>query len=269
MKVTNTTELVKSDPLIGLFDAMNIPAQEKRGQYELNKSDQLPFKYGSRNENAIHMYEKIGIKVIGRTNGDDLFVDVILPEGWKKQYTEHAMWNNLLDDKGRIRATYFYKAAFYDRDAFIYFKTRYDYQCIKYLKHEESGHYETRKVKTLNTENNPTSNGRYFYTDDRGFEFVSEENKYIEVEEKFWVPKFKDKYEEYNNTPHYFNILDGDKVIFSTESNPRFLKLKYEESKHKSWWKKYEKMGENVRNSAIGHLNVCFPDWQDITKYWD
>ena len=35
------------------------------------------------------------------------------------------MWNELIDNKGRKRASFFYKAAFYDRDAFINFNTRF------------------------------------------------------------------------------------------------------------------------------------------------
>ena len=67
-------------------------------------------------------YEKMGITLDER---DDLFWSVTLPEGWEVKATEHSMWNALLDDKGRTRAEFFYKAAFYDRDAFINFRTRY------------------------------------------------------------------------------------------------------------------------------------------------
>jgi len=50
---------------------------------------------------------------------DDLFTSVTLPEGWHKEATEHAMWSKLIDDQGRERASIFYKAAFYDRSAFM------------------------------------------------------------------------------------------------------------------------------------------------------
>src|SRR5262249_62223077 len=63
--------------------------------------------------------------------GDSLFVFVTLPNGWKKVPTDHSMWSNLVDDKGRKRAAIFYKAAFYDRDAHLRmeqrFGTRTDY----------------------------------------------------------------------------------------------------------------------------------------------
>ncbi len=48
-----------------------------------------------------------------------------LPAGWKKISTDHAMWSNLVDDKGRKRASIFYKAAFYDRSAHLQLCRRY------------------------------------------------------------------------------------------------------------------------------------------------
>ena len=54
-----------------------------------------------------------------------MFWSVKLPEGWEIRATDHTMWNELIDNKGRKRASFFYKAAFYDRDAFINFNTRF------------------------------------------------------------------------------------------------------------------------------------------------
>lgn len=68
-------------------------------------------------------YEKMGITIIDEN--DDLFYNVELPEGWEIKATSHSMWNNLFDNKGRKRANFFYKAAFYDRNAFINFNTRF------------------------------------------------------------------------------------------------------------------------------------------------
>lgn len=59
-------------------------------------------------------------------DADDLFVNVQLPDGWKKQATSHSMWSDLLDDKGRKRASIFYKAAFYDRNAHMSMNRRYN-----------------------------------------------------------------------------------------------------------------------------------------------
>jgi hypothetical protein len=69
------------------------------------------------------LYEKMGIVILEAY--DDLFWNVQLPEGWEIKATDHTMWNELLDNKGRRRASFFYKASFYDRDAFINFGTRF------------------------------------------------------------------------------------------------------------------------------------------------
>lgn len=86
-------------------------------------------------------YEKMGIVIVDEC--DDLFYNVVLPEGWKIEATDHSMWNNLFDNKGRKRADFFYKAAFYDRDAFINFNTRY--QTIVTRVADESSDYEVWK----------------------------------------------------------------------------------------------------------------------------
>jgi sorbitol-specific phosphotransferase system component IIBC len=48
-----------------------------------------------------------------------------LPDGWKIVPTSHALWSDLVDDKGRKRAAIFFKAAFYDYNAHISFECRY------------------------------------------------------------------------------------------------------------------------------------------------
>lgn len=128
-----------------------IENQERRGQAEVVRAKRLPKKLNSttlphdvffrgvtdemsweeRNtvvtqnniEYTKEQYEKMGIEIIDEY--DDLFWNVIIPEGWEIKATDHSMWNELFDNKGRKRANFFYKAAFYDRDAFINFNTRF------------------------------------------------------------------------------------------------------------------------------------------------
>lgn len=64
--------------------------------------------------------EKLGIEIIRVDPNDPLFSEVKLPNGWKIIATEHNMWMTLIDRDGRERAKIFYKAAFYDRRAFIF-----------------------------------------------------------------------------------------------------------------------------------------------------
>lgn len=128
-----------------------IEHQEARGQREVVRHQRLPKKVNSHalpnevffkgvtnemsyeqhkeitdknlTEYTLAQYAQMGIKIISEY--DDLFVTVELPTGWEIKATDHTMWNDLIDNNGRLRAKFFYKAAFYDRDAFINFETRY------------------------------------------------------------------------------------------------------------------------------------------------
>lgn len=97
-----------------------IEAQEAAGQRSLVANENLPKEMLGCNR---EMLEKIGIKF--GADIDDLFVKVQLPNGWKKQATDHSMWSDLIDEQGRKRASIFYKAAFYDRSAHISLYCRY------------------------------------------------------------------------------------------------------------------------------------------------
>jgi hypothetical protein len=95
-----------------------IEAQEAAGQATLCASAILPKECPQKE------LESFGVK-FGKDH-DDIFVCVTLPPGWKKQATDHSMWSDLIDDKGRKRAAIFYKAAFYDRSAHMRLECRYN-----------------------------------------------------------------------------------------------------------------------------------------------
>lgn len=122
MSVTNTTEQVRRDPIMMLAESMlfgssgAIERQEADGQRELVNASVLPIKGIERLRSMI---ESNGGSIGEPVAGDTIFVNVVLPTGWTKVATDHSMWSNLLDDKGRKRAGIFYKAAFYDRSAHI------------------------------------------------------------------------------------------------------------------------------------------------------
>lgn len=97
-----------------------IEAQEAAGQAMLVASEQLPKEMRGATREQL---EALGFVFGGDV--DELFVTAHLPPGWKKVASYHSMHSDLVDDKGRVRAGIFYKAAFYDRRADISFKSRY------------------------------------------------------------------------------------------------------------------------------------------------
>lgn len=116
-KVRNTTAEAERDPLSTLIATMGsggIERQEAQGQRQLAASSQLPTD-GLTPEWAA----ECGITIAQPSDGDPLFTDVQLPEGWAIKPTEHSMWSDLVDADGEKRAAIFYKAAFYDRRAFL------------------------------------------------------------------------------------------------------------------------------------------------------
>jgi hypothetical protein len=104
-----------------------IEAQEKQGQMDMVNAGipYLPKKLNSgpfdASKSAAEKYEEIGIKILG--DYDDEFYLVKLPDGWKlKANEDNSFWSILHDEKGKQRAKIFYKAAFYDRRAHVWFE---------------------------------------------------------------------------------------------------------------------------------------------------
>jgi len=109
--------------------------QETQGQKSFVNSETLPVQISAEDRRIL---EDAGVKFGEKVEGDNLFQYVELPEGWKKVPTDHSMWSNLVDDKGRKRASIFYKAAFYDRDAHLLTSRRYNYY-FDYERQEKDG----------------------------------------------------------------------------------------------------------------------------------
>lgn len=111
MTIENTAEY---NPIKALtLEPGDIESQEAKGQAELAESQQLPKSDGG-------LRDMLGIRTLGPSKDDDLFVDVELPLGWKIEPTEHNMWSDLMNDSDEVVANIFYKAAFYDRKAKMY-----------------------------------------------------------------------------------------------------------------------------------------------------
>lgn len=121
MGIDNTSERMKdpaeklallAESLVAGSPASFIEGQERTGQAQLVASELLPSDHG---DDAPWL--ELGFTFGDPADGDPLFVHAILPEGWKKQATNHSMGSVIVDTLGRERVSIFYKAAFYDRKA--------------------------------------------------------------------------------------------------------------------------------------------------------
>lgn len=92
------------------LDPNGIERQEAHQQQVFTNNCDLPIEC-----NDWHKLESWGVLRGEKT--DSLFLSCVLPKGWTKQTADHSMYSNLVDADGLIRASIFYKGAFYDRAA--------------------------------------------------------------------------------------------------------------------------------------------------------
>lgn len=131
--------LLAKGPDENLLDVVapgGIEASEARGQRALINSDVLPKELNGVSACTTEQaFAKLGITIMGEA--DDLFYKVNLPEGWKKVAEDHDMWSKVVDENGCERMSIFYKAAFYDRNAFFSVTPRFQF---------ENGTYQEPKI---------------------------------------------------------------------------------------------------------------------------
>lgn len=118
----NTTD---RDPLIHLLGAMSdgmggyVEGMEAVGQRQLVHSDRLPADAGDGDA----AYLALGFTFGSVDPADRLFRPATLPQGWTRKPSDHSLWSYIVDELGRKRVSIFYKAAFYDRSAFMRLQT--------------------------------------------------------------------------------------------------------------------------------------------------
>lgn len=91
--------------------------QEADGQRELLESTDLPTDHGCATDRE---YTALGFAFGEPYEDDPLFRPATLPDGWRREASDHAMGSYLVDEKGRRRVAIFYKAAFHDRQAHMH-----------------------------------------------------------------------------------------------------------------------------------------------------
>jgi len=113
---------------VGRGDPDKILQQEADGQRSFIESDTLPSRMSCSDLDVNAILQAAGVKFCGIVKDDPIFQYVELPQGWKKVATEESRWSKLLDDKDRDRASIFYKAAFYDRSAYLTLSFRFRFR---------------------------------------------------------------------------------------------------------------------------------------------
>lgn len=118
---TNTTSDARANPLNFIAAAMvlgssgAIEAQEAAGQHEVVNSTAIPTEMNCTAEDL----EALGFGLGEVHAGDPMFREATLPPGWTREGSGHSMWSYIVDERGFRRCCIFYKAAFYDRSAYI------------------------------------------------------------------------------------------------------------------------------------------------------
>lgn len=124
-----TRRMQQHDPvdlMLEMFAGMSdgaVERQEARGQREAVGDGQHIFLACDLRNCTDEQLEAMGIQFEG--DGDGVMRPAKLPPGWELKATDHSMWNKLVDDQDRERASMFYKAAFYDRKARLRLEHRY------------------------------------------------------------------------------------------------------------------------------------------------
>jgi len=131
LPVINTRTVAQNMPLIGLLGAMShAVTQEAAGQAQLvcQTTDIVP---GQRtpvqlpadiDNGCLEELSAAGVEFGPGSEGDPVFRDCLIPDGWRILPTGHDMWTNLVDGDGMVRASIFYKASAHDRKAQIHAK---------------------------------------------------------------------------------------------------------------------------------------------------
>jgi len=78
-------------------------------------NDLLPARLKGCNTKAI--LEAAGVKFLGTFVNDDIFENVVLPNGWYLEETRDPLHWNLFDNRGRVRGTMCYKSAIWGQSS--------------------------------------------------------------------------------------------------------------------------------------------------------
>lgn len=190
------------DNLLTAMEPGGIERQEWRGQRNLvHELNRLPIK------SPWEELEKLGFERV-QENGDtvvidDVFCQVTAPEGWTHQATDHSMWSALLDPQGRKRAEVFFKAAFYDKEAFLRLVKRFSYDYHPEDHYDNSDlSYEDRKSGRWRAEVDDMATDKVVFSTEWDDGDTSENEEKARASAQVWL---NDNYPDFLNPVKYWD----------------------------------------------------------------
>ena len=107
------------DPSKAIEDESRLDSVKRKVVLPIKYRGPIPFEFIKEYDSEEYLekiYREMGIEIVDEC--DDLFFNVVLPEGWKIENTDRY-WNHVKDANGNVVIEYFYDSKFYDRDAYV------------------------------------------------------------------------------------------------------------------------------------------------------
>lgn len=272
--ITNKHDIPREIDLLGVKDTMTFEEENvirRRNLINWSKAQ----------------YEEMGIKVIDEY--DDLFFNVELPKDWEIKPTEHYLWNDVVDNHGRKRISFFYKSAFYDRDAFSNFERRFkisyeipDYDVADF--EEKPKMIPTGETKTIfidddgnELEDLQVAGGDGFYMEDcyghyYDGSYLSPKRKAIKTIQKQVYKENPDwrpisNYDKYSQ-PFHYEVYDFDKTLLFS-SNIVKTDYEYTEERHREFFDHRDAIQKKAIQQCRDWLTANYPNWESPFLYWE
>jgi hypothetical protein len=218
------------------------------------------------------VWAKMGVIFGEPVEGDKKFFrHATLPTGWKIVPTDHHMYSNLVDDKGRPRAQIGFKAAFYDRWTSISTIHRFRVERLYHERKPAPAPKEIKKgkryVKYTPTKMKQQRDGAFKHVDMYGWHSNSEiilvKDGYSEdiVEyEHFPTPPCED------DTSVTYRVLDCGKEIFRSQTLP-LTDRTVDTNAH---YQDLERREISCSAECVDWLvKQGFTSWEDPSAHWD
>lgn len=187
-----------------------------------------------------------GLGFVFPTEERDILIEVQAPAGWQLVRTDHNMWNDLLDPDGNKRGAMFYKAAFYDRSAYL------DLCCRFNIRSDYADHIVREAIEaseTCDPDLKPIA--KLFYANEN---FDPHRN------------------EDHAKLPYQrYQVVDADGHPIWTGPWVSRAEQKARDNWAEGVTEEQKAANDAWQDEVTGRawLNKYYPNWEDVTAYWD